>query len=450
MREENENKPLSVVGIAKADITPDWPVRLAGFAARAKLEATEVLNTLTAKALAFGNDEQGPVIIISVEIIGIQWRVTNDILKTLSEKTGINPEQIAILVTHTHGSPEVGNLINGLQCRGNYPAEYFFSEALLARDELLHIARFNELLTKKLVEVALCALKDRKPAIVAWGQGNASFSKNRRTEGGPVDVSMPILKITALDGTLRAIFLNYACHGISLGPDINKIHGDWMGEAQRLIEEKHPGCIAMVAIGCAGDAHPVKRDKMEYPKVYGEEIFDNVEVLLSSNLIPIAAPPQVKMKWAKIPFSKVPSVAELIENMSKNDIKGYYSRLALERILRGENIPKELNYPIQVWNFDDKLTMINMGGEVVVDYAVIIKQKYANRNIWINAYANDVSCYIPSRRILKEGGYEADISMYWYNQPSPLSEVVEDIIMNAVQGMMFTESAPSPSLGLAL
>jgi Neutral/alkaline non-lysosomal ceramidase. len=425
------------VGVASVDITPEGPIRISGFAARGKSETDKVLGRLSAKALAFGSDAQRPSVLITLDAIGIQWRITSKVVEALSKRLGMQPAQIVICASHSHGAPENGNLINILQCRGDYPLQFNFSDSLIALDELIHIAAYNETLMSKLEEVALAALKNRKPALVAWGIGQATFSENRRTAGGPVDHSMPVLRITNPDGSLRAVLLNYACHGISLGADVNEIHGDWMGEAQRAIEARHPGAIAMVAIGCSGDAHPKLRDKMEYMQSYGKEIADNVDKLLASTLQPLTTPPVCAMKWVKLPFSKLPDVPELIQ-LSKNDttVKGYYARLALERVQRGESLPTHLNYPVQVWNFGNRLLMVNMGGEVVVDYSTRLKKELGAHKVWINAYSNDVSCYIASRRVIQEGGYEADASMYWYNMPAPLSEKVEDIIISTIRTLV--------------
>ncbi len=426
------------VGLAEADITPRTPIRLSGFGARSKTESDKVLQKLYAKAIAFGSDAQRPSIFITVELLGIQWRVTSRLIEQLSKRMGMSQAQVAICATHTHGGPEIGCLINHLQCRGEYPLKYSFSDSLLELDQLIHIAAFNEMLSEKLEEVALAALRDRRPAFVDWGQGEASFSENRRAEGGPVDHALPVLRITSPEGAIRAVLVNYACHGISLGPDVNEIHSDWMGEAQKIIEARYHGAMALIAIGCAGDLHPRLRDKMEHMQAYGREIADNVDHLLkSAHLQPLTEPPACNMKWIRLPFSSVPSVPELIE-LAKEDttIKGYYARLALDRIQRGENLPEDLKYPIQTWSFGDKMIMINLGGEVVVDYAVRLKNEWDASRLWINSYANDVSCYIASCRVIKEGGYEADASMYWYNKPSPLSEEAEDLVVHAVNEMI--------------
>jgi hypothetical protein len=416
------------VGVARIDITPEFPIRLAGYASRAKSETDIVMQRLSAKALAFGRDAQHPSILITVDLVGIPWRITKKVGEELSEKSGIDPSHLVICASHTHGGPEVGNLLNILQYRGDH-----FSDSLLALDQLTHVAQYTEQLTQKLEKVALAALRNRKPAFVAWGQGQALFAANRRTKGGPVDVALPIMRVTNPDGTLKAILVSYACHGTTLG-DTNVIHGDWISEAQRLIEAKHPGVIAMVTLGCAGDANPQPRGTVEDVQSHGQEISDNIDKLLTAQLQPLTSPPVGNMKWIKLPFSKVPTVSELVQLAKDNTVKGYQARLELDRVQRGEAIPSELDYTLQTWNFGGKLAMVNLAGEVVVDYSIRLKNELGAEHLWINAYSNDVPCYIASRRVVKEGGYEGETSMYWYNRPSPFSEDVEDLIVNAVRG----------------
>ncbi|WP_262249635.1 hypothetical protein [Parapedobacter soli] len=435
-----KNKPdnrTMEVGVARIDITPSVPMRLSGFAARPVVKATETLHKLSAKALALGSDSEGPSIIITVDLLGVQWRIASQVMERISAKTGIDPAQIVIAASHTHGSPETGNLINVLQCRGDYPTRFYFSDRLLDLDELIAIAEYNEDLINKLEEVALVAWNDRQPAWVAWGQGQADFGVNRITPGGAVDNALPVLRVTSPEGVLRAVLLNYATHGITYGPDVDKFHGDWMGEAQLQLEAMFPGAVAMVAIGCAGDSHPAKQGKAAYVTAYGSEIAMRVKQVLESPMTPLVNPPVGKMTWVELPFGKLPTTLEWIER-AKTDktIKGYYARLALERLLRGGQLPTALDYPIQTWAFGEEMVMINMANEVVAEYALRLKHKFRPDRMWINTYANDVSCYIASRRLIKAGGYEGDVSMYWYHMPAPFAEEVEDIVLDAIDRMM--------------
>src|SRR5437764_6279947 len=80
--------------------------------------------------------------------------------------------------------------------------------------------------------------------------------------------------------------------------------------------------------------------------------------------------------------------------------------------------------------------MVFLPGEVVVDYALRLKKEFDPTRVWINAYANDVPCYIPSERILKEGGYEGGGAMIFYDKPARLAPGIEQLIIGAVHALL--------------
>ena len=132
------------------------------------------------------------------------------------------------------------------------------------------------------------ALANRQPATLEWAIGKVGFAKNRRTPGGPVDHDLPMLVVkSAGSGAIRAIYVSYACHCVTLSN--NLISGDWAGFAQKAIESKHPGTIALVSIGCGSDSNPssgVVGDKTAVAAEQGAEIAAEVERCLLR-----AAPP---------------------------------------------------------------------------------------------------------------------------------------------------------------
>src|SRR5690606_29591072 len=289
------------------------PIRLAGFGARKKTESEGVLQRLNAKALAFGSDKQGPSVIITVDLIGIPGHVTSALAKSLSDKVGLDSNNLVISASHTHSGPEVGNLLNILQYRGDH-----FSDSLLPIEHLNNISKYLDGLLPKLEKVAIDALNNRRPSEVAWGQGEVGFAYNRRTAGGPVDHSLPLMSIREPDGKLSAVLVNYACHAVILGGQMNHIHGDWVGEAQRLMEENNPGTIAMVTVGCGADSNPSSKgienlSNVDKATARGKEIADEVERLLKTQLYPIKEVPKGKIRRVDLQFSEVPTVAELIK-----------------------------------------------------------------------------------------------------------------------------------------
>ena len=68
---------------------------------------------------------------------------------------------------------------------------------------------------------------------------------------------------------------------------------------------------------------------------------------------------------------------------------------------------------------------------MVVDYALRLKKELGPEKTWVAAYANDVMAYIPSVRVLKEGGYEGGGAMVYYGLPALWSPRVEELIVKA-------------------
>jgi neutral ceramidase len=105
-----------------------------------------------------------------------------------------------------------------------------------------------------------------------------------------------------------------------------------------------------------------------------------------------------------------------------------HARQLLGIIDRDGKLYDRYPYPVQAWQFGTGLTLIALGGEVVVDYALRFKAAYGWEDTWVAAYSNDVMGYIPSLRVLKEGGYEGGGAMVNYGRPGPLAPEIEDVI----------------------
>ncbi len=240
-----EKEVVREVGVAKIDITPDFPVRLNGYYGR-NVEATNAAQHIFAKALAIGSDKEGPAIIITIDNCIIPRMVREQVVERLIKKAHIEPSRVALCTSHTHTAP----CLTGA-------APNVFGMDIPAADQA-HIDRYTRELIDKVEKVSLAALKDRRPATLAWGQDKATFAANRRTKGGPVDDDLPFLVVTDAKGKLRAILANYACHCTTLGGNFTQICGDWAGYAQEYLEAEHPGAIVLTAIGCGGgcESHP--------------------------------------------------------------------------------------------------------------------------------------------------------------------------------------------------
>ena len=106
----------------------------------------------------------------------------------------------------------------------------------------------------------------------------------------------------------------------------------------------------------------------------------------------------------------------------------------LGKLDRKEPIALTYPCPIQVIRFGDALVMVAIGGEVVVDYSRLVKSTFRSVPfVWVAGYSNDVFGYLPSSRVLAEGGYEAGEAMLYGPLPGPFADSVEERVMAGVR-----------------
>ncbi len=422
----DEKAKTYLVGAAKIDITPNYPVYLNGYLARRTAgEANGAIQHLFAKAIAFGSDSEGPAVLITVDNCIVPSYIRDEVVQRLS-KRGITSDRFALSCSHTHSAPKLAGA-----------ADNIFGMEIPAEAQA-HIDRYTKEFIDNLEKVAIAALKDRKPGTLSWGQTKAGFAANRRTKGGPVDHDVPVLKISDKNGTIRALLLNYACHCTTLADQPNQFCADWAGYAQEYLERDHPGAVVLTAIGCGADANPAPRPGVEYAKQHGQELTSAVDELIFKPLTSLNGKLECHSKRIVLPFDTIPTRAEF-EKRAENtkDIgSSYHAKKMLARMDRGEKIPTELPYLVQTWNFGNQLALVFLPGEVVVDYSLRLKKEFDRERLWVNAYANDVPCYIPSKRIWREGGYEGGGAMVYYDRPTRLAEDTEDRIISAVHDLM--------------
>lgn len=411
------------VGAAGIDITPDYPIRLSGYGAR-RTVSEGVEHRIHAKALAMGDEKGGNLtLILTVDNVGIPAWITEKVFEEIAKSKPLAREQFTICASHTHSAPMLAGTLENL-----------FGMDIPA-DQWEVVKKYSDELAGKLAQVGLQAIGAMRRADLFWAVGQVGFAKNRRTEGGPVDHEAPILAARA-EGKWIAILANYACHCTTLGGEFNKVCGDWAGYAQEAIETKFPGAIALVAIGCGGDANPNPRGLLAQAQQYGGELATEAERVLKGELKPLNSLPKGALSRFKLAFDTLPTRAQWEELARQNNAIGYHARKNLARLDRGEALPTELEYSTQALAFGDDLAMVFLPGEVVVDYALRIKRSYAAHRVWVNAYSNDDPCYIPSKRILAEGGYEGGGAMVYYDRPTKLAPDTEERIIAQVDRLM--------------
>lgn len=416
------------VGVAKVDITPSYPIRLNGFGFR-RAESVGVTSPIYVRALAIGSDAERPIVLVTIDSTGIRLSMVDEVADRLKRRAGIERDRFVVTFTHTHTSPK----LNGV-------CDTIFSSPIPAEHQA-HLDRYTQEVTDALEKVALAALQDRRPAKLAWGKGTVGFAKNRRMPGGPVDHDLPMLVVKSADeGTIRAIYVSYACHCVTLSD--NKISGDWAGFAATAIERNSPGAVALVSIGCGSDSNPdsgVTGDKYAVAAEQGGQIAAEVARLLQGALHPISGAIDASMSRIDLPLADVPTREQLEKLAAADDAVGFNAKYQLAKLDRGESLLASIAYPVQVWSFGDSLCMVFLGGEVCVDYSARIKRELDPMRLWVHGYSNEMCCYIPSERLLREGGYGGGAETVYFALPTALRAGVEDKIIDEVRRQVPTQ-----------
>lgn len=410
-------------GFAKTVITPDEPIFQSGYGNRDKpAEGTQT--DLFARAAALRDPAGTTFVVIALDLVGMSPEMGRFISEAVEKEHQLPRANLMYATSHTHCGPALDqNLSHMLDMK---------------EQDWEGIRKYQKVLNAKIVATIGAALKDVKPATLSFGHGKCGFAINRRRAPGedslalgPIDHDVPVLRVLGDDGQVRGVIFGYACHATVMA--FFKWFGDYPGLASQYLEERHPGAVALFAAGCGADQNPLPRRKVELAEKYGRLLAVAVDEALREPMTPVRGPLKAAYRTIDLAFEKTPSAEEL-DAWSKSTSHYARARAAyLQSLVKSKGaIPTTYAYPIQVWKLGGTFTWVALGGEVVVDYSLRLKKELGQDTTWVTGYANDVMAYIPSERVLKEGGYEGALSMEVYQQPSSWKPGLEDQIIQAI------------------
>jgi hypothetical protein len=439
---ETRELPLRA-GTARAKITPTEPVMLAGYASRNK-PSEGVAADLWARALAIDEARGLPKVIVTADIIGFGPVLSRAIKAEAKTRYGLSEDRLMLVGSHTHSGPVISE-----RALVDHP------EQVRARDA------YVEGLRSKILQIIGEALDTLAPATFERSAGLGSIGMYRRvpkpdgTWGfgdnpeGRTDPDLPVMAVRSPKGTLRAIFFSYACHCTSVrnGKDgFYLVHPDWAICCSKL-EEKLPGTQVMFVTGCGADIDPGPKGALSMAEQNGDAMRSSLEeVLKTGRFTPVSGPLVTKLTRLDLPLERLDSGA--LEKMAASSKPADQKRAGELRTEQEQGtLATSISYPIQIWTFGRDVTLVALAGETCVEYALRLKKEFGAERIWPIGYANEVMCYIPSERVLKENGYESGWSLAWgrgvaaYQMsgsgwPTPFALGLEDRILAAVHRLV--------------
>jgi neutral ceramidase len=390
------------VGLAEVKITPERPVLMAGYANRTR-PFEKVVADLYVKALVLEDQGGHRAALVTSDLIGFPAAVAEPICARITVKTELKRSEILLTAAHNHAGPQLS-----LKAKGVEGAD---------AGEAQRTVENTRQLEDKVVEAVVQAAAHCEPARLSYGSGVVDFAMNRReftprgvilgvNPRGLADRSVPVLRVNSVDGKPRAILFGAGAHNTTLTGQNYQICGDYAGFAQAYIEEQYPGTQAMFLLGCAGDANPYPRGTLELARAHGATLGKEVCRVLRTKLRPVNGPLQIAFDEVDLPLQTLSrdELRKLAAN--KRDAKSWGAVRMLAMLDRGEKPPTHYRCPVTVWQFGRDLTLVGLPGEVVVDYLRFLEDTLGPNKLWVVAYCNDVFGYLPSARVLREGGYE--------------------------------------------
>jgi hypothetical protein len=409
-------------GFSQIDITPAGPVLLTGYGGNDRVSES-CSQRIYARCAAFENPDGTRSSIIALDLCGLGMGSVERVEADVRQQHGIAPANLVINCSHNHSAPAIDGALDLYHVRTPE-----FLQTVRA-----YTAHVEEACSKAVAE-ALAALE---PASLHFSQGLCGFAVNRRRSRprcrhlpGPVDHDVPVLVVESVNGSrLLGTLFGYACHTTSLcGKDLN---GDYSGWACAQIErEVH--APALFLAGCGGDINPLPRYTMERSKAQGFLLAEAVLDAIKDSQRLVTGGIEASLAALSLPLEPAPGIEhwERLASLAPGSVQQRGAQLLMERLQSGKPIETSVPYRVRRWQLEG-LIMFFLSGETVVDYSLKLKELHGWECTWVTAYCDQLTPYVPSERVLSEGGYEGVTSMLEYGYPSSFLPGLEAMILRA-------------------
>lgn len=411
--------------IEKEKITPRHPVFMAGFGARTS-KSEGVLDELYARVLLLRSERR--LLIITLDVLGGDRGFTIGIRSALKERFGLAADEILVHFTHTHASVYVTGELpewrrgNYSMAQENWPDD---ADAIRYEEDVLY---YHQLKAQVIEMTERCVSRLRPGKLsVSFGVSRAAVQRRKWTEGGirwipnyaaTIDQTLTVLRVVNEEGVMQAVLFSTGCHPTTMNHTIGQLSAEFVGEASLCIEKACPAATAMFLQGCAGDLKPLQTARgdrfiactVEEMKQAGSNLADEcIQLLQHGKFRELSGPIRVGM--AETMLDTEATDLAWLEQEAASGQRGPFYRNAAQRLLRllqQHNARENLPVAVTTWWLDQKTCLVALENEIPTDYALMIKKYYPNLDLIMVGYSNAVYTYIPTLKILREGGYEAD------------------------------------------
>lgn len=417
-------------GFSKFEIPGNKSFSLAGYADRSL--GNLGVNDPVEFNVAYLETEDRSLIICSGDVVGINYKLTNNIRKKISEKFNISEECIMINATHTHSSYAY------TRADKESPLQKIVMDPDLSDQEYEAFDTMQELLYEAIQAAKENILEANISYINTKIEG---LGLNRNNKDKYYDNNLHILKIENNEFDLIGLIITATCHPTILNSASHLVSSDYPGYIRKNLESKYASLNCVFLQGPAGEVstrYTRKSQDISEVERMGKLVSDKVLELINNKGIEIK---NFKVDSPEIIFFR--KVYETDEIINKR-IDSYQSDLDEAKVIQTENERKlevklqgarinkyfkdnikfdSLKSNLQIVDFGD-VKMIGIPGE---PFGNLTKQIYKifGENTIIVGYSNDYVGYILGKSELNSDIYEKEMMV--------IDENSEELILNKLK-----------------
>jgi hypothetical protein len=382
--QSEESREILRAGAAKIDITPEKPVKMAGYGSRKGL-SEGVHDPLSARVVIFENNGKR-LMLVSTDLLGFYAGTDKHLRKVILDEFKLEPSELFLSAVHTHAGPSLT-----IDKKKGHPNNLEYTESL--KSKLIKVIRkafdnIGEVRTGIGVGHSPVGANRRELKISAAGESSIQLGRNPY---GPTDKEVLVMKVAKPDDTVIAALFDYATHATCLGGRNLKISGDVLGLAEQFVEKiLSKGAIAPAFAGASGDIDPWFR------------------VLPSFNTGPGWVPEPVLL--GTMLGEEVVHVFRDIEKVSAGgEINTFFTTLELPGKPRDE-IGVKKDSPRTSLNIIaarvGDVAFVGIGCEVLTEIGMAIKAAAPYKHTFVITHCNGAAGYLAPEHLYLEGGYE--------------------------------------------
>jgi hypothetical protein len=410
------------VGAATRDITPDWPISLAGFASRTG-PSEGARHPLHVRVVVLETDGSR-IVVAGLDALNWGRQQAPRLRQQIAGLAGTTPDHVLLSATHSHSGPQTS---------------FGVSRYVGVADQ-----RFIDLLDRATLDATSEAIAALEPVEVGKSQAMFDLGIHRRlvrngivehelTRIGPTDNRLTAIRFVTADGRIKAVLVHYTCHPVIVAE--HYLSPEFPGFAMSRIEQVR-AATSLYLQGFCGDINPDFTGRQEFRRGTDEDVqrtggrlADLVLDLLDRPATVLPAIPLAGIeRTIDLPFQALPDEQSLREGIDEPEVIGEWSRMML-------NSPEKLvaSVPLTLQRLDltEGLSLLAVDAEVSVEYGLALRERTGDRVLPVG-YSNGMVGYVTTARQIAEGGYEPVDSTKYYGLPAPFDPVIESRINDAL------------------